>query len=235
MLERGGWGVIEHCPAQITDSSTPAQGRPNRCTPATCVLQPPPSGGSVIGERCAPLSIRGCSIDSSCLDRDTTMVAAAQTFFRYEEESRTAATLKGLLAVLSISIASATVGLAVGFRANGAAIILLSACMVLCIVSTCIAASLIWSLATGRTCVVHITDNGVKWNDHSSDWSAVRRIRLWSGQPDGLTTLTFTVARSGPRSQLAIPIRIPNSTAMDLQDELRAFLAASGYNIRWVN
>ena len=48
----------------------------NRCLPATCVLQLPPSGGNVIGQRRAPFAFSGSSINASYL-ADT--MAAHQT------------------------------------------------------------------------------------------------------------------------------------------------------------
>ena len=164
-----------------------------------------------------------------------TMVAATESFLQLEEDVRSSATVNETIATSSMAIVCASVVFTLGFRANGAALFLLSASIVLCIVASCVSLSLIWSLAIGRRHVVHITADGIKWDDQEFDWSAVRRIRTWNGPTPGRTTLTFTIARPGLRSQLALPIRVPNSRATALRDELRVFLSASGYNVRWVN
>jgi hypothetical protein len=57
------------------------------------------------------------------------MVAATKSFFHYEENMRSSATMNEALAALSISLASATVVWTVRDLPNGAAIILLSACI----------------------------------------------------------------------------------------------------------
>ena len=163
------------------------------------------------------------------------MVAVAKCFFRRQEDGRSSAKLRDTLAVSSLAITSATAIFAVGVRANFAALVLLSACILLCLVCSCISAALIWSLVTGTTHVVCITDVGIEWDDHTFDWDTVRQIRWWKGLGRLRGSLNITVARPGLRSQLTLPIRMSDSEATALRNDLSAFLSAAGYNVRWVN
>ena len=48
-------------------------------------------------------------------------------------------------------------------------------------------------------------------------------------------SLAFTVTRPGFRSELTIPVRVSSPAGTALRDDLRAFLSAAGYNVRWIN
>ena len=61
----GGRGDIGRFPASIMTGRRFAQGHLDRCIPTTCVLHRASLGRGVIAQWRAPLSILGCSIDSS--------------------------------------------------------------------------------------------------------------------------------------------------------------------------
>lgn len=163
------------------------------------------------------------------------MVAAAKLFLRQEEDARSPAKVSEAIAVSTIAVASASAALIVGVPSNLGTLVFFSVCLVFFIVSSCIAVALTWSLTVGRTHVVQITDAGIEWDGRSFGWHAVRQIRWRSGPPHRHGMLTFTVARRGLRSRLALPVRVSASTAAAVRTELRAFLSSSGYYVRWID
>lgn len=163
------------------------------------------------------------------------MVTAARIFIRQEEDARSRSRIIELVAVSSIAAGSLSAVMTIGSRESASAILLVSLCLILWIVSSCIVIALVWSLVVGGTRIVQITDDGLNWHGRRFSWDTVCQIRWWSGPPHKHGMLTVTVVRRGLRSRLALAVRVPKSKAASLRTDLRAFLLSAGYNVRWID
>jgi hypothetical protein len=104
--------------------------------------------------------------------------------------------------------------------------------MVAGVVPFIIGSVLLWCFTTRVVHDVRITDRGISYDRKEWSWESVAAIRAGPVLPNGVAHLSVIVNR-GWRGRLALPIEIKGPEPKTAIENLQAYLASSGYDVRW--